>query len=101
MTEDERSIANRLASESKKDDGDEDSFEVKLLKKDPTAPVSANPFGRRHVFANNMTRLGHTATSPQKVPRLMLRSRRRRRRSSPRRMQRKARTECLNGRKVK
>lgn len=39
-TEDERSIANRLANEERKEkEGDEDTPEVAALKKDPTAPV--------------------------------------------------------------
>ena len=39
-TEDERSIANRLANEEKKDDNEDDSLETQRLKKDPTLPVS-------------------------------------------------------------
>jgi len=36
---DERSIANRLANETKRKDGDQDSEEVRALKKDPTLPA--------------------------------------------------------------
>ena len=38
-TEDQRSIANRLAAEEARDKKDEDSPEVAALKEDPTAPV--------------------------------------------------------------
>lgn len=39
-TEDERSIANRLAAEEQKSEDSGDSKETKLLKKDATLPVS-------------------------------------------------------------
>ncbi|KAH6651910.1 hypothetical protein BKA67DRAFT_647863 [Truncatella angustata] len=38
-SKDERSIANRLAAEERKKDGDDDTPEVKALKEDPTAPA--------------------------------------------------------------
>jgi hypothetical protein len=38
-TEDQRSIANRLAAEEKKDDEPKDDKETALSKKDPTLPV--------------------------------------------------------------
>jgi hypothetical protein len=42
--EDERSIANRLERESKRDEGEEESKLTKELKKDATLPVSlSNP----------------------------------------------------------
>ncbi|MCJ1283267.1 hypothetical protein MMC26_002595 [Xylographa opegraphella] len=40
--EDERSIANRLANEEKKSDGDGDSKETEMLKKDPTLPARSH-----------------------------------------------------------
>ncbi|TVY84278.1 hypothetical protein LSUE1_G000260 [Lachnellula suecica] len=43
-SKDERSIANKLAREEKRENEDEDeSAEVTALKKDPTAPVSSPP----------------------------------------------------------
>lgn len=41
-TEDQRSIANRLAAEEKKDDEPKDDKETALSKKDPTLPVSSS-----------------------------------------------------------
>ncbi|MCJ1399733.1 hypothetical protein MMC11_002935 [Xylographa trunciseda] len=41
-SKDERSIANRLANEEKKSDGDDDSKETQMLKKDPTLPARSH-----------------------------------------------------------
>jgi hypothetical protein len=40
--EDQRSIANRLAAEEKKDDEPKDDKETALSKKDPTLPVCSS-----------------------------------------------------------
>ena len=43
FAEDQRSIANRLANETGKDDESGDSKETREYKQDPTLPVSASP----------------------------------------------------------
>lgn len=47
ITEDQRSIANRLAAEEKKDDEPKDDKETALSKKDPTLPVCLS---QRHAW---------------------------------------------------
>lgn len=41
-TEDQRSIANRLGAEERKDEGHEDSLETRQTKQDPTLPAKAH-----------------------------------------------------------
>jgi len=80
-TEDERSIANKLERESKRDNEPEkESEEAHLSKKDPTLPVSCL-LQLLISLSNTNPRPQDTATSQARAPRLTRRSRRRRPRS--------------------
>ena len=80
-TEDERSIANRLANEERKEKEDEqDNTEAGLAKKDPTLPVGFLPI----ISIINYLRLcrqDHTVMNLRGAQRSMLRFRPRKRRS--------------------
>lgn len=82
MTEDERTIANKLAREEKREkEADEDSEEVALQKKDPTALVSRRQHYSSISYHLQVFRPSRTATSPAEVLRSTRRSPTRRLRS--------------------
>jgi len=91
-SEDERSIANRLGREEKREhEEEEQSLQKKQIDQDPTLPVSAlsHACGRHHVCCHSSQanpdsplclRPSPTAMSQVRVPKSMQRSRRRKRR---------------------
>jgi hypothetical protein len=84
-SKDQRSIANRLAAEERKDENAGDSKETALSKEDPTLPVrppKANPTASMQYANKVRNRPSHTGTHLPEAPGLTLRSRPRKRQSS-------------------
>jgi hypothetical protein len=89
--EDERSIANRLGREEKREhEEEEESLQKKQIEKDPTLPVSSlcRHVSQAHPDLSLHPRPSLTAMSQARVPKSMPKSSRRKRRCSRRRTRR-------------
>lgn len=73
LTEDERSIANKLEREEKREkEGEEKSLQAQQIEKDATLPVRSPTQGNTFTIpqhTNTLYRPRHTATSPPRAPR--------------------------------